>query len=480
MLLRHTLRYLPAQLLSPVLQLAAVVAWTHCLAPEAYGVLAYLMAAHEFCIVPAIVWWSGWMMRDAAGRAPGDGGMERLRRTETAVLAFALVVQTLVCLGVLATLGAPAGPGLAAAFVLYGATRTVLFNVGERARAEMDFGAYTVAQFFAPALGLAVGFAGMALAGPGPAAALAGFAVGQGAALAWTGRLGAAIRWTRPERSVVAAALRFGAPMTIAGLVGWASVNGIRIVVERTEGLAAVGLLSVGWTLGQRLASVAAMLVTAAGFPLVLKRLREEGDAAAKENLALNTALLLAALAPVTVGAVLVAPLAIDLLIAEPFRAATVAVLPIAVAAGAVRNARQHGPDQVLLVFERSAALMWLYIGEAVLTLGLALAGAQAGGMVGAAWGCLAGAVVAALVSGAVAVVGFRTPLPLAHAARIGLATLAMALGVRAVAWPAGAPGLAGAVGLGAALYALTLGVLYAPEIRLGWRERRGAVAAAE
>ena len=39
--------YMPAQLIGPLFQFIAAVAWTHYLSPGEYGVLAYVMAAQE-------------------------------------------------------------------------------------------------------------------------------------------------------------------------------------------------------------------------------------------------------------------------------------------------------------------------------------------------------------------------------------------------------------------------------------------------
>ena len=44
MLLKQTLLYLPAQIVGPAFQFMAVIVWTYWLTPEAYGVVALLLA----------------------------------------------------------------------------------------------------------------------------------------------------------------------------------------------------------------------------------------------------------------------------------------------------------------------------------------------------------------------------------------------------------------------------------------------------
>src|SRR6266853_1694219 len=65
---------------------------------------------------------------------------------------------------------------------------------------------------------------------------------------------------------------------------------------------ATAGLFAVGYGLGQRAAAVAAMLVTAAAFPLAVKSMEQSGSKVAMRQLANNSALLIALLAPSIAG----------------------------------------------------------------------------------------------------------------------------------------------------------------------------------
>src|SRR5258708_39828729 len=105
-------------------------------------------------------------------------------------------------------------------------------------------------------------------------------------------------------------------------------------------GVAAAGLFAVGYGLGQRAAGVAAMLVTAAAFPLAVKSMELAGSRAAMRQLADNSALLVAVLTPSLAGIFMLRAEIVHLLIAPPFQQVTLAILPLATLAGAIRNVR--------------------------------------------------------------------------------------------------------------------------------------------
>ena len=90
-----------------------------------------------------------------------------------------------------------------------------------------------------------------------------------------------AIASGRSTAEIVEHALRYGIPLIIGGALGWVGLNASRFIVNEMSGVAAAGLFAVGYGLGQRAAAVAAMLVTAAAFPLAVKSMEQEGSQAA-------------------------------------------------------------------------------------------------------------------------------------------------------------------------------------------------------
>lgn len=428
MLIRRTLLYLPAQISAPLLQFVAVVAWTHWMGAAEYGVLALATAAQDLAYFIGLGWWTQAMLRYSGDAGDGD---ERARylASETTVLIVASLTQAAIAFAAVALTDAPMTTGLALAVMAFTATRSLAAYLAERARAGGRIGLYAFSQLFGPALGLFLAWLALTLWRDTAEAALWAFALAQalGVAVA-AARLGVGREVSGASRAVVGRALAFGGPLIVAGALTWVSTNGVRLIVERFGTLADVGLLSVGWGLGLRLASVVALVFAAAAFPLALEALRAGERARALDHLSLNGVLLAGLLAPTAVGLLLIARPLVELMVAAPYREATVAVLPAAVVAGAVRNWRAHFVDQSFLLFERTRALMAVTFAEAALaSLGAGLGMAQSG-VVGAAWGACAGMSLAALLAVAVAVALFDLDLRPVDLARIALATLGMAV----------------------------------------------------
>jgi O-antigen/teichoic acid export membrane protein len=293
---------------------------------------------------------------------------------------------------------------------------------------------------------------------------LAGYAVAQLAAvLAVLPFLNFSFRLRPFDREIFTHALHYGVPLGIGGALSWLGLNAPRFIVNEFMGIAAAGLFAVGYGLGQRAAAVAAMLVTAAAYPLAVKKMEEKGSAAAMHQLADNGALLLAVIVPSVVGVYVLRHDVVTLLIAEPFRLTTLAILPLSVLAGGIRSARAHFCDQVFLLHSKTRLAMLVMGIDAISALGLGIAATLLWGLVGAAAASVAAAFVAAAVSFALALVRFRLQIPWAHFARIAVASAAMAGGLILMPQVHHVAFLILYVGLGVAIYLASLALLYAP-----------------
>ena len=51
------------------------------------------------------------------------------------------------------------------------------------------------------------------------------------------------------SKDMIRVAFGYGMPLVVGGLFVWLANNGLRFVIEHTEGTAAVGLVTVGWVL---------------------------------------------------------------------------------------------------------------------------------------------------------------------------------------------------------------------------------------
>lgn len=476
MLIRQTLLYLPAQVLGPLVQLAAMVVWTHFLAPTEMGVLALIVATQELIYSATLFWFSLSTVRYHDHEGDADTH-EKFLNTETATLFTASILASLAVLILPMVVGATWSLPLVAVTMVYTVTRGMVAHLSDRARAEHDTLSYSLMQICWPVLGLAAGLLFVWNVEASATWVLMGYVVAQIAALAIaSGRMQFGLSALKYDRGVVAQAMRYGLPLVFGYILVWVAQNSLRFVVEWQQGAAAVGLVTVGWGLGLRVSAFASMLVTAAAFPLAVKRSREATIDEGQRQLQQNGILLLAALAPACAGLWLVSDTFVGLTVAEPFQKVTEAVLPWAILAGALRSLRLHFGEQVFLLRERTMVpLVNDFIDALLATVGTVI-GLNLGGLEGAVMGGAAGAFTSAIVTLIWAWVSHSFTLPVWDSLKIGTATLLMAVGVWLLPSTVSITALVLSVGVGALIYAGALGTFY-PEFRDAalkfWRKER-------
>ena len=385
MLLRRTLLYLPAQIVGPLFQLVAMIAWTHVVDERTLGVITLITATHELLQIGFLAWWSQYALR-YFGRYQEAHDAQRFYRTENTVLLISLLIQSAVVIGVLLLVIAPdARAGLLASTVAYVITRSLNLYIAERARVRHQIGIYSIQQILGPSAGFILGLILIRLLGQSAEWPLLGYAIAQlVAALVVLPRIGHGRRLWPLDREIMAHAFRYGIPLVIGGALGWVGLNASRFVVNDMLGVAAAGLFAVGYGLGQRAAAVAAMLVTAAAFPLAVESMEQGGSKAAMPQLAANSALLIAILAPSIVGIFLLRAEIVHLLIAAPFQQITLAILPLSTLAGSIRNLRAHFGDQVFLLHGRTRLMIIVAAIDATVTVVLS---AVLHALLGPGWG---------------------------------------------------------------------------------------------
>lgn len=476
MLISHTLRYLPAQLLSPLAQLASMVLWTHFLAPAEMGVFTLVTVSQEIAYLVCLGWFSVYALRflpppeDTAGRL-------RYLGTENTVVLASLGASTVAAVisGLLLPDG-HASPGLLATMAAFFGTKALNAHYAERARAQASFMAYSLVQLAGPVGGLLLGWLAMQWLGASAAVLLGAYALAQllGTVLAWPG-LGMVWRLPRPDAQLLRDAFGFGAPLLLLAVLGWVAENYLRYLVQWHSGPAALGLMVVGWALGRRCASVASMLVATAAFPLASRLLNQGKREEALVQMRTSAALLLAVLLPVTAGVEALGPALVAVTVAAEYRDITTELLALSMLAGAVRNLHMHVTDQIMVLERRIRMAAEVDVVEIVACAGCSLAGLVWWGLPGA----VAGQAVGSLITLALSMwwahkhLGFRWPW--ADTARIGLASVVMAGVLTGVHPDASLWGLLGGTLLGALVYLVLMALLFAPLLRRWWAARQGA-----
>ena len=423
MLIRQTLAYLPAQLIGPLSQFATAIVLTHWLGAADYGLTMLIFASQELVFLLCLSWWTYYMMR-YSGSITDDTGKARYQATETSVILLTTLIQVFATIGLILV----TEPGVSYAFYfgacIFTVSRSILNFLSERARNLGAIKEYSLVQIVAPVGGLFLTIGVMYVIGAKPGWVLLVFAIMQaliGGMVAY--RLGMIRKPGAIDRPLLRAALMFGMPLVASGALGWIAGNGIRFVVQAMSGATALGLLSVGWGIANRLSTVAAMVVTAAAYPLAIKAMERGDPDGARRQLSDNSALLLAIIAPATLGVIAINEPLIRLLIAPEFQTITIAILPWALVGTAIRNMRMHGFDQLYLLFEAPKSMMALEGIEAALTLIGAAIGLLMHGLLGAVIGTMIAAIIVVIGDFSYLRRRFGLHLPLMHMLRIVVAS---------------------------------------------------------
>ena len=478
-LIRDTLLYMPAQLVAPLLQFVVTVVWTHLFNPAVYGVVAFVVAGQELTGGLGLAWWSVYLLRFRQHHADAA----RFAAMDARVVAAGAASQIVFAVPTLALVGIAPSPTLFLAAAAYLASRAVLNHYGEVARSYHRIGVYTLAQLSSPVLGSGLSIAAAILLNADAATALAAMAIGQTLGIGLTSLgLGRPLRLGRFDAAIFREARRFSVPLIFSGLFAWTASNGVRVLVGAGEGVAGVGLFSVGWGLGQRLATMLASLCAVASFPLAVDRLEAGDRDGALRQVSLNGALMFGLMAPAVVGVALLAGPFVRLAVAEQFRTQTIVILPLAVLAGAARALRVHTGDQAAILMQRTRAMSAFNLVDAVLALAGGALGESFGSVVGAAVGCLAGTVVASVAAMAFVVARMGLRLPLAALAAALAASAIMGVALRLMPAPHSYAGLTGDIIAGMLIYIAAILALFAPARRaagasfalLGERRRLG------
>ncbi|MCX5495973.1 hypothetical protein OSH11_14765 [Kaistia dalseonensis] len=467
MLIRQTIRYLPAQLLSPAFQLLSMIMWTYWLQPGEMGTYVLVSATQEFVNLIALSWFSIYALRFMPFER---GAAERADylQTEASILAISVPVSIVAALATTLMLShAEFNWQSIAIIAFFYVTRGANSHYSERARAQSNIGAYTILQTVGPILGFALGLAFVELVAPTSNMLLFAYGIAQLIAhLVAAPLIGFAVLPRVLRGSIVRAAFSYGGPVLMLFGLGWIAENNFRYIVEHVSGATAFGLMAVGWGLGRRCASFGAMLVAAAAFPIAARLLNEGRRQEAFQQLGTNASLLIGVMAPTVAGLIMIGAPATQLLIAPLYREMTATILGLSALAGAIRFLHVHVTDQIFVLEKRIAYATIVDLVEIVATVALTTAGLLIHGPVGAVIGAAAGSAIAAIVSAALAVGRMGFVIPYVDIGKILLATVAMTVGLHWIPPAQSIAALVATILAGMAIYAGAIALAYQADAR--------------
>lgn len=468
MLLRHTLLYLPAQILAPAIQFVSILVWAYWLSPVDIGIVTLAVAIQELCFAGFFMWWSHYALRYIKSYK-GDDARLGFLGAELFALAISTVAQIFCLLPFLWLYFSDyVTPSRLAILIVFMLSRSLSNYIAERVRSEAQIVVYSIIQLGMSVGGFVVGLAFMYFFSKSAEAVLGGFCVAQvlsaAAGLGLTdigrGRIG-------EERGIMRKAAAFGFPVMAASILSLVSLNAPRFIVDNMLGISAVGMFAIGYGLGLRASSFAVMLVTAGAYPLVVKKMETEGLQAAYAQLRTNMMLVGLVVLPVALGLLALNASVTEVLVAAPFRDVTALVLPLSTLAGLFRYLRSHTTDQVFLIQARPAIITWFGIVDLILTLTFSYFGAKYFGLAGVAVGPVVAGLVIFLASIWFATRRFGFVFPYARMARALIAAVLMAVGVRALPVADSYLSLALLVAVGGILYVVLVPLFLPVERRL-------------
>ena len=426
MLIRQTLLYMPAQIGGPSLQFLMTILLTYWLVPAQFGELTAMIAAQELAYLIFVFWWSSAALRYSEEIIEQDGRV-KFQAMENMILLVASLLQISLVSCLLMTIKTEVTFWDIFWYSLFVITRSLISHLSERARAGSKILIYTSLQLLPPIISLLLAYLAFFRFNSSLQVLLASFAIAQTSIvlIVWYW-LSLGLSFAYPDRIILFRSAKFGFPLMVGGFLGWFSLNAIRIIIGYLYGSDKLGLLSVGWGLGQRFASVAAMMVTAAAFPLAVARMKLGSKQSSLNQMSVGGMLLFALLSPSTAGLAWISSSLVELTIAEPFRLMTITVLPLAMLASAIRNFRVHYPDQSLLLLEVTSLTIAVNLFEAIITILLCYLGGIIYGPIGAVYGCVLGSGLGCLVGFIIPVVLHSLPIFWNDFLKILFATISM------------------------------------------------------
>jgi O-antigen/teichoic acid export membrane protein len=382
MLIKKTLQLLPAQLLGPLAQFSSIIIWTHLASSQTIGVVTLISGQQELIRTIFLAWWSHYALRFLGETGNSE---EEFQATSNCILLFSSLIQCFFAYLLLKQF-VVSDPDylLSISVFLFVIFRNINLHNINIAAARSNTIDYNLLSIFGPVLGLVFGIILLKIYGDNPSYPLLGYMLGEVIGLAYSFfRNKSALRKWKINNLILKQAINYSLPLIFSGALAWAAVNLSRYIIDHNLGVAAAGDFAVGFGLGQRAASLAAMLVGAASLPIAIRCMQESGIAAGMQQLANNCALLLAVVLPSLVGLYLVSPELVQLVVAKKFQKVTLEILPWALLSGGLYSIIYHYLNHYFLITKNTRPLIAVDGCLALITLGLSFPLIHSLGLVG-------------------------------------------------------------------------------------------------
>jgi O-antigen/teichoic acid export membrane protein len=260
--------------------------------------------------------------------------------------------------------------------------------------------------------------------------------------------------WRRFDRGLARDVLVFGGPIA-ASMALYALIDsGTRVLLEELDSAQALGLYTAASALMQTTLVVIATGIYSAGYSLAVRAVEGSDHLAARRQLLANGTLLLAVLAPASLGMALTGNGIATTLVGSKFVSGVAPLMPWMAASSFFGCLRAFHLDHAFQLGHRPHLQIWVTGLAAVIAIGLSVYLIPSEGPIGAAIAvtvAMAVSCIHAIIAGRYA---YPIPLPIVAGVRVAICCTIMAL-VMVELPDSGWTGLALRTGFGSAAYAL-------------------------
>lgn len=425
MLLRHTAIYSLSRGLAGMMNIAAIMLFTRLLSPAEYG--AYALTMTMIGLMNSLVFHS---IRMSLLR-------HYEREEDTVSFLSTIFVWFQLFFGVVAAVVLALSLGSAWMAEYRSLWWTGLIYLWLLAWFELNLTVYRVrlepskygALFMAKHL-LALGLgSSLVLLGQGVQGLLTGMVVGTAAAIlvsSYTQWHKVRIRAVNP--SLMKQLWRYGLPLTVTFTMGYLIHGSGRLLLGWFGAIEEAGLYAVAYDITQQSIILLMTVINLAAFPIVLKKLEQQDEAAARAQLQRNATLLLLIAVPATAGMIVLGPAIADVFLGREFRSSAQAIFPIVAVAAFLQGIKLFYFDLSFQLARKTNAQMIPVVLSVIVNVALNVWWIPLWGIIGSAYAALAAYMVGLGSSCYIGNKVFRLPLPMKDLVKIAAATCVMAL----------------------------------------------------
>ncbi len=463
-LLRQSSFYLAARGVPALINFAAIAVFSRLLVPEAYGKYTIVITGVAFAFATLFQWLGLGLLRYLPVYPE-----QRDAFLSTMAAGFLATAFLAACLGGLAYLSV-ADPELRG-FIAIGTAllwAQAWFNLNlELVRIDLSPQRYGLLSILRAGIVLVLG-AGLVYLGFGVHGLLVAVVFGTVVPMLWKSTLSQwkGVRLRAVDWSIFRRVLVYGAPLTASFALASVIAGADRFLLGWYLGADAAGRYAVPYDLAQQGLATAMIVVNLAAYPLIVRALEQEGDAAARHQIKRTMVALFLVALPIAAGLAVLSENIAEVVLGEAFRDTATSLIPWFALAALIAGTKAYYFDLSFHLRGKTMPQVWVGLVAATVNVLLNLWWIPILGVTGAAYATVVSYAVALVLIWIVGRRLYRLPPPDKEVAKTVAAAAVMAALLYFTLPFKGVTALILQVGLGAAVYGAVLFILDFLDIR--------------